>query len=129
MPFFLLIWNNKRWTLIIMLLLGLFFQTWQVNSLGGDLRNAEIACNGRVEEALKPYKDAEKKSQEKANEVSEEYETTREAERVRTEYITRDVQKIVERPIYSNNCFDTDGVSAINSLITGDSSESNSTLP
>lgn len=97
-----------------MLLLCLFFQTWQVNNLGGDLRNAEIACNGRVEEALKPYKYAEKKSQEKANEVSEEYETTKEAERVRTEYITRDVQKIVERPIYINNCFDTDGVSAVN---------------
>ena len=129
MPFLLIIWNNKRWALIIVLLLCLFFQTWQVNSLGGYLRNAEIACNGRVEEALKPYKDAEKKSQEKANEVSEEYEETREAERVRTEYITRDVQKIVERPIYINNCFDADGVSAINSLITGDSSESSSALP
>lgn len=114
MPILLLLWNNKRWTLIIVLLLCLFFQTWQVNSLGGDLRNAEIACNGRVEEALKPYKDAEKKSQEKANEASEEYEETREAERVRTEYITRDVQKIVERPIYINNCFDADGVSAVN---------------
>lgn len=114
MPILLLLWSNKRWTLIIILLLCLFFQTWQVNNLGGDLRNAEIACNGRVEEALKPYKDAEKKSQEKANEVSEEYEETREAERVRTEYITRDVQKIVERPIYINNCFDTDGVSAVN---------------
>lgn len=114
MPIILLIWNNKRWTLIIVLLLFLFFQTWQVNSLSGDLRNAEIACNGRVEEALKPYKDAEKKSQDKANEVSEEYEETREAERVRTEYITRDVQKIVERPIYINLCFDTDGVSAVN---------------
>lgn len=114
MPFLLIIWNNKRWTLIIMLLLCLFFQAWHVNSLAGDLRNAEIACNGRVEEALKPYKDAEKAAQEKANEVSEQYEEIREAERVRTEYITRDVQKIVERPIYINNCFDTDGVSAVN---------------
>lgn len=123
MPFLLIIWNNKRWTLIIVLLLCLFFQTWHVNSLAGDLRNAEIACNGRVEEALKPYKDAEKKSQEKANEVSEQYEETREAERVRTEYITRDVQKIVERPVYQQHCFDASGVSAINSLITSDTSE------
>lgn len=114
MPFLLIIWNNKRWTLIIVLLLCLLFQTWQVNSLAGDLRNAEIACNGRVEEALKPYKDAEKKSQEKANEVSEQYEEIREAERVRTETITHTVQKIVERPIYINHCFDADGVSAVN---------------
>ena len=109
-----LILSNMRWTIIAVLLLCLFFQTWQVNNLGGDLRNAEIACDGRVEKALKPYKDAEKKSQQKANEVSEQYEETREAERVKTEYITRDVQKIVERPIYINNCFDTDGVSAVN---------------
>ncbi|MGS0705248.1 hypothetical protein ACVBEE_01610 [Acinetobacter sp. ANC 3781] len=129
MPFLLIIWNNKRWTLIIVLLLCLFFQTWQVNSLGGDLRDAEIACDGRVAKALKPYIDAEKAAQEKSNEVSEQYEETREAERVRTEYITHTVQKIVEHPIYINNCFDTDGVSAVNSLIAGDSSKPNSTMP
>ena len=58
MPFLLIIWSNKRWTLIIVLLLCLFFQTWQVNSLGGDLRNAEIACDERVAKAIKPYEDA-----------------------------------------------------------------------
>ena len=114
MPFLLIIWNNKRWTLIIVLLLCLFFQAWYVNSLAGDLRNAEIACNGRVEQELKPYKDAEKAAQEKANEVSEQYEDSKEVERVKTETITREVQKIIERPIYINNCFDDDGVSAVN---------------
>ena len=58
MPLLLLLWNNKRWTLIIVLLLCLFFQTWQVNNLGGDLRNAEIACDVRVAKAIKPYEDA-----------------------------------------------------------------------
>lgn len=47
-----------------MLLLCLFFQTWQVNSLGGDLRDAEIACDGRVARAIKPYQTAIKKAQE-----------------------------------------------------------------
>jgi len=64
MSFLLIIWNNKRWTLIIVLLLCLFFQTWQVNSLGGDLRNAEIACNGRMVKAIEPYKTAINKAQE-----------------------------------------------------------------
>ena len=64
MPILLLLWNNKRWTLIIVLLLCLFFQTWQVNSLGGDLRNAEIACDVRVAKAIKPYQTAIKKAQE-----------------------------------------------------------------
>ena len=59
-----LILSNMRWTIIAVLLLCLFFQTWQVNNLGGDLRNAEIACNGRVEEAIKPYQTAIKKAQE-----------------------------------------------------------------
>jgi hypothetical protein len=64
MPILLLLWSNKRWTLIIVLLLCLFFQTWQVNSLGGDLRNAEIACDARVAKAIKPYQTAIKKAQE-----------------------------------------------------------------
>ncbi|MCT8090730.1 hypothetical protein H0920_10565 [Acinetobacter sp. C_4_1] len=58
MPILLWIWNNKRWTLIIVLLLCLFFQTWQSNSLAGDLRKAEIACDTRVDKAIKPYQAA-----------------------------------------------------------------------
>lgn len=58
MPLLLLIWSNKRWTLIIVLLLCLFFQTWQVNSLSGDLRDSETACDARVAKAIKPYDDA-----------------------------------------------------------------------
>ncbi|MDN5511178.1 hypothetical protein [Acinetobacter sp.] len=58
MPILLWIWNNKRWTLIIILLLGLFFQAWQANSLAGDLRKAETACDVRVAKAIKPYEDA-----------------------------------------------------------------------
>lgn len=58
MPFLLIIWSNKRWTLIIVLLLCLLLQTWQVNSLGGDLRDAETVCDARVAKAIKPYDDA-----------------------------------------------------------------------
>ena len=59
--------------------------------------------------------DAEKKAQEKANQAGEQYEESKEVERVKTEVITREVQKIVERPVYIHtNCFDDDGVSAVN---------------
>ena len=64
MPLLLLIWSNKRWTLIIVLLLCLLLQTWQVNSLGGDLRDAETACDARVAKAIKPYDDAIDRAQE-----------------------------------------------------------------
>lgn len=119
MPLLYWIWNNKRWTLIIVLLIYGFFQTWQSNSLTGDLNKANADCKTKVQQevdkAVKPYLDAEKKAQELANKAGEQYEESKEVERVKTETITREVQKIVERPVYIHtNCFDDDGVSAVN---------------
>lgn len=77
--------------------------------------NAEITCQDKIDKKLKPYLDAEKEAQEKANQAGEQYEESKEVERVKTETITREVQKIVERPVYIHtNCFDDDGVSAVN---------------
>lgn len=119
MPLLLLIWNNKRWTLILVLLIYALFQTWQSNSLAGDLNKAEVDCKTKVQQevdkAVKPYKDAEQEAQERAQKAGEQYEESKEVERVKTETITREVQKIVERPVYIHtNCFDDDGVSAVN---------------
>ena len=126
MPILYLIFNNKRWTLIIILLIYSLFQTWQSNSLASDLNNAEIACEAKVQrevtKAVKPYKDAEVEAQEQAQKASEDYEQTKQTERVKTETITRTVQKIVERPIYINTCLDNDGVRLINEA--GNTSES-----
>ena len=127
MPLLYWIWNNKRWTLIIVPLIYAVFQTWQSNSLTGDLKKAKADCKTKVQQevdkAVKPYKDAEQEAQERAQKAGEDYEQTKETERVKTETITREVQKIIDRPVYQQHCFDDDGVSAINSLITSDSSE------
>ena len=68
MPFLLLIWNNKRWTLILVLLIYAVFQTWQSNSLDGDLNKAKADCKTKVqqvvEKAVKPYQDAITKAKE-----------------------------------------------------------------
>ena len=64
MSFLLLIWNNKRWTLIIVLLIYAVFQTWQSNSLTGDLNKAEANCDVRVAEAIAPYETAITKAKE-----------------------------------------------------------------
>lgn len=64
MPFLLLIWNNKRWTLIIFLLIYALFQTWQSNSLTGDLNKAKANCDVRVAEAIAPYETAITKAKE-----------------------------------------------------------------
>lgn len=118
MPFLLLIWNNKRWSLIVALLIYAFFQTWQSNRLTSDLAKSKAECLAKVEKevakAKKPYLDAEAAAKKKANEVSEQYEVTKNEERIKTEVITRTVEKIVDRPIYLNVCFDADGVSAVN---------------
>jgi len=115
MPLLLLIWNNKRWSLIVVLCIVIVCQLFQANRLAGDLRKAETACQDKINKKLKPYLDAEKKAQELANVAGEEYEESKEVERVKTETITREVQKIVERPVYIHtNCFDDDGVSAVN---------------
>ena len=62
MPLLLLIWNNKRWTLILVLLIYAVFQTWQSNSLAGDLSKAKADCKSKVQQevdkAVKPYQDA-----------------------------------------------------------------------
>lgn len=114
MPFLLLIWNNKRWTIIIVLLILLFWQTALSNKYAGELRKADQKCSLKVAEAIEPFKTAEKEAQDKANDVGEQYEKSKSDERIKTQTITRTVQKIVERPIYINTCFDDDGVSAVN---------------
>ncbi|MEG2264459.1 MAG: hypothetical protein RR932_04640 [Acinetobacter sp.] len=115
MPLLSLIWNNKRWSLIVVLCIVILCQLFQANRLAGDLRKAETTCQDKINKKLKPYIDAEKKAQELANKAGEEYEESKEIERVKTEVITREVQKIVERPVYINtNCFDDDGVHLIN---------------
>ncbi|MFN4367175.1 MAG: hypothetical protein ACK4GA_06150 [Acinetobacter sp.] len=123
MPFLLLIWNNKRWSLIVVLCIVILCQLFQANRLAGDLRKAETICQDKINKKLKPYIDAEKKAQELANKAGEEYEESKEVERVKTEVITREVQKIIERPVYIHtNCFDDDGVSAVNTA--GNTSQS-----
>lgn len=64
MSFLLLIWNNKRWTLIIVLLIYALFQTWQSNSLTVDLNKAKAKCDVRVAEAIAPYETAITKAKE-----------------------------------------------------------------
>ena len=54
--------------------------------------------------------------------MSVDYETAKSAQHRQVETVTREVQKIVEHPIYLNNCFDDSGLQQLNSLINSDSS-------
>ena len=118
MPILYLILNNKRWTLIAILLLFSLWKTWQTNDYAGEIAKADLACKTKVEnevaKAVKPYKEAEEAAKDKAQKASEDYEQTKETERVKTETITRTVQKIIDRPVYQQHCLDDDGVRLIN---------------
>jgi len=56
--------------------------------------------------------------------VSSDYEAEKSKQRVQVETVTREVQKIIDRPMYQQHCFDDTGMQLINSLIASDTSES-----
>lgn len=47
------------------------------------------------------------------------HESFKENERVIYQTITKTVEKIVERPVYRNSCFDDDGLRQFNAAVTG----------
>lgn len=59
-----LIWDNKRWSLIIVLLFVILCQMIQANSQAGDLAKAEQVKAKAVADAIKPYQDAIEKAKE-----------------------------------------------------------------
>lgn len=54
-----------------------------------------------------------------ADKASEGHEQFKETERVVYQTITETVDKIVDRPVYRNVCFDTGGLRQLNAAITG----------
>ena len=120
---------NKRWTAIIILFVLLIIQTAITNQYASKLKQADQKCIAQIQEIERKQVKALTEAQNKANEVSADYEQIKAEQHAKVETVTRTVQKIVERPIYLNRCFDDDGLSKINSLIkTSDASESNAAL-
>lgn len=58
MPFLITIWNNKRWSLIVVLCFVILGLLIQANNLAGDIRKSDTKCDQRVDEKLKPYQTA-----------------------------------------------------------------------
>jgi len=124
MPFLLIIWNNKRWTLIAVLFIFIFCQLAYTNHLSKELRTADEQCTAKIQKIKQANLKALATKQNEINKVSADYETLKSEQRVQVETVTREVQKIIERPVYSNNCFDADGLQQLNSLIASGSGES-----
>ena len=123
MPILIVLWKFKYWIAI-----AIFFVLWlcqiaYTNHLSGQLKEADSKCIAKIQEIEQKHLKALAEKQNKINEVSADYEAEKSIQRVKVETVTREVQKIIDRPVYQQHCFDDDGVSAINSLITNGSSE------
>ena len=123
MPILIVLWKFKYWIAI-----AIFFVLWvcqiaYTNHLSGQLKEADSKCIAKIQEIEQKHLKALAEKQNKINEMSADYEAEKSMQRVKVETVTREVQKIIDRPVYQQHCFDDDGVSAINSLITNGSSE------
>ncbi|WP_373684165.1 hypothetical protein [Acinetobacter sp. YH12063] len=119
----LLLWKYKTWIAIAVFFVLYVGQIAYTNHLAGKLRIAGEQCNAKIQEIEQKYIKALAEKQNLINQVSADYETLKSEQRIKTETVTREVQKIIERPVFRNNCFDSDGVQQLNSLIASGASK------
>ena len=122
MPILKVLWKFKYWIAIAVLSFICLGQLTYTNHLSGKLQEAETKCTAKIQEIeQKQFKTLAEKQNE-INKVSADYEAEKSAQRRQIETVTREVQKIVERPVYQQHCFDDSGLQQLNSLIDSDSS-------
>ncbi|MDN8335741.1 hypothetical protein QZK87_13685 [Acinetobacter baumannii] len=108
---------NKRWSLIILLTVLYFIQIGYTNYLAGKLKQADQQCIAQIQDIERKQVKALAEAQNELNKVSADYEQVKAEQNTKVEYIEREVQKMVERPVYKSSCIDDDGVYQINDLI------------
>ncbi|WP_218954807.1 hypothetical protein [Acinetobacter sp. YH12085] len=119
----LLLWKYKTWIAIAVFFVLYVGQIAYTNHLSKKLRVASEQCNAKIQEIEQKHLKALAEKQNLINQVSADYETLKSEQRVQVETVTREVQKIIERPVYRNDCFDDDGVQQLNSLIASGASK------
>ncbi|RZG48054.1 hypothetical protein [Acinetobacter wuhouensis] len=118
----IILWKYKKWIAIVVFFVLWLGQIAYTNHLAGKLEQAESQCTAKIQKIKDDQQNALVIKQNKINQVSADYEQLKSEQRVKVETVTREVQKIVTQPIYSNVCFDDDGLQQLNSLIINDSS-------
>lgn len=112
----------KAWREILIGLLAflLIICLGLLNSKVSQLNKAQAKYATQIQAIEQEHLKAVADKQNKINKVSAEYEQLKSEQRVKVETVTREVQKIIERPVYNNVCIDDTGLQHINSLITDD---------
>lgn len=88
-----------------------------LNHKTGQLKEAEQKCQSQIQEIERKNLKALAEKQNQINKVSADYERVKAEQNTKVEYIEREVQKIVERPVYKSSCIDDAGVQQLNELI------------
>lgn len=122
MPITQFLWKYKKWIAIAVFIFLYLMQIAYTNHLATKLNNAESVCSLKIQKLKDDQQKALVEKQNKINKVSADYEQLKSEQRVITETKIREVQKIIERPVYNNVCIDDDGLRIINSFIPDDSS-------
>jgi len=112
-----LIWKYKYWIAIAVLSFICIGQLAYTNHLAGNLKKAETQCQQKIQKLKDDQQKELAKAQDKANQASADYEKLKSEQRVKNEVVIKEVQKIIDRPVYRNVCIDDDGVRQLNSLI------------
>ena len=115
-------WKFKYWIAIAVLSFICFGQLAYTNHLSGKLQEAETKCTAKIQAIEQKQLKALAEKQNEINQVSADYEAEKSVQHRQVETVTREVQKIVERPVYQQHCFDDSGLQQLNSLINSDSS-------
>ena len=102
-------WQAKaaEYLIVIALVFGAFFYVWHKGYEQCELDNIVAVAKAKQEQ------------QDRYDVLAKKLEDTKAERIVQTNTITKIVDKIVERPIYSEKCVDEDGVNVINKAING----------
>lgn len=109
--------NNKRWSLILVLSILYLIQIAYTNYLAGKINQADQKCLSEIRKIEKKNLEVLAEKQNQINKVSADYERVKAEQSTKVETVTREVQKIVERPVYKSSCIDDAGVQQLNELI------------
>ena len=122
-------WKFKYWIAIAVLSFVCLGQLAYTNHLSKKLRIADEQCTAKIQEIEQKQLKVLAEKQNVINQVSADYEAARATQSRQVGAVTHNVQKIIEHPVYLNNCFDDMGLQQLNSLINNDASEPYAALP
>ncbi|HEE6562017.1 TPA: hypothetical protein R7S29_002299 [Acinetobacter baumannii] len=114
-----IVFAAKYWREIIIVFLAflLAISLAVLNYKTGQLKEADQKCLTQIQKIEKKNLKALAEKQNQINKVSADYEQVKAEQNTKVEYIEREVQKIVERPVYKSSCVDDAGVQQLNELI------------